>query len=180
MGADDQANRVAYRLSHDEESYDFETRGDDDDSDDIFFPPVGPDDCPDDILLFEQTGVTPFPKDSVRIVSQDTSSVTVELVQTLTDSATSVDRMYFQYKNNPYSSKRYEEDEVYGEDTTQITIQCVHTSNVGVLELWIADDLDKGILSEGDDAVIPQCCHPTVPDKTPATKYLIVIKCKTE
>lgn len=159
---------------------DFEERGDDDDSDDIFFPPVGPDDCPDDILLFEQTGVTPFPKDSVRIVSQDTSSVTVELVQTLTNSATSVDRLYYQYKNNAYSSKCYEEDEVYGEDTTQITIQCVHTSNVGVLEFWIADDLDKGILSEGDDAIIPQCCHPTVPDKTPATKYLIVIKCKTE
>lgn len=159
---------------------DFEERGDDDDSDDIFFPPVGPDDCPEDILLFEQIGVTPFPKDAVRIVSQDTESVTVELVQTLTDSATSVDRMYFQYKDNPYSSKCYEEDEVYGDDTTQITIQCVHTSNVGVLELWIADDLEKGILSEGDDAVIPQCCHPTVPDETPATKYLVVIKCKTE
>ena len=74
----------------------------------------------------------------------------------------------------------YEEQNLYGKDSVEITIECTVNSQIALLELWVADDIAKGVLSEGDNAIIPDCCHPTVPEKTPVTKYMIEIKCVTE
>jgi len=163
-----------------EPTAELDTFGDDDGTDDIFFPPIGPEECPDDILLVKHIGVTEYSEDIIRIISQDTSSVTVEVRQTFTDANSTIDNLYYQYQQNHFNNKCFEEQDLNGEDYMEITIQCTVHSQIALLELWVADDITKGVLSEGDNAVIPDCCHPTIPEETPVTKYMVEIKCVTE
>merc|ERR1712194_799422 len=124
---------------------------------------IGPTECPNDILLLKHHGVTTYPENSIRILSQDETTVTVGLLQLFTTTPTStIDYIFYQYNVNVFNNKCYEEDNVVGgESITEITIQCTRTSQVAFLELWIADDGTKGVLDEeGDTAVIPNCCYP--------------------
>jgi len=141
---------------------------------------LGPEDCPDDILLIEHEGITPYPADSIRILSQDTTTVTIELSQLFTTTSSSIDFMFYQYNLDLFNNKCYEEDNVGSEASLEITIECTRTSKIALFEFWIADDISKGVLDIGDNAVIPECCHPDVPEGTPVTKYFIEIKCVTE
>ena len=87
---------------------------------------------------------------------------------------------------NVFNNKCYEEDDVSEKDSIEITIECTHTSQVGLLEFWIADDATKGVLDAssvdgGDNAIIPNCCMPgNVPKGTPVVKYGVEIKCVSE
>merc|ERR1712194_611831 len=58
--------------------------------DDDLFPPIGPAECPYDILLLKHNGVTTYPENSIRILSQDETTVTVELLQLFTPAPTDV------------------------------------------------------------------------------------------
>jgi len=135
--------------------------------------------CPEDIVVDQSVGVTPFPNDAIRIVSQDSSAVKVALTQTFSSSNSTIDSMYYQYDKDAFNNKCYEDDNVAAGESIEITIQCSLTHQVAMLEVWIADALAKDVLSELDNAVIPECCHPTNPKGTPTTKYLIEIKCVT-
>jgi len=146
------------------------------DDDDRFFKP----ECPEDIVLIEHIGVTPYPDDGIRILSQDGTNVTVQLTQSYTNSPDTIDYVFYQYKPDVFDSKCYEEEDMGGGSTIEITIECMRHSQIALLELWVADDVEKEVLTVGDNATIPECCHPDVPEGTPTTKYLIEIKCKTE
>jgi len=148
-----------------------------DDTDGLMFSPIGPEQCPNDVLLVNHTGDTPYPDDFVRIVSQDMTTVTVELVQMFTESSTSLDSVFYKYKDSTFTSTCPEEDDFFGEDSVEIQIECKITTKSAFLEIWVADHIGKGVLSEGDNAVVPQCCHPNVPEGTPVTKYLVEIRC---
>jgi len=148
-----------------------------DETDDLIFAPIGPEQCPDDILLVTQTGITPFPDSAVRITSQDMTTVTVELVQTFTDSSTSLDSVFYLYRDSTFHTTCPEVDNFIGEDLVEFEITCTSTSKTAFLEIWVADDVTKGVLSEGDNAVVPKCCHPDFPEGKPATMYYLEIKC---
>jgi hypothetical protein len=152
----------------------FHRLGDDDDTDDNYF-------CPEDITVLKHEGVTTYPDGALTIISQDTTSVTVRLTQTLTDSNSTIDNIFYQYKPNHFDSTCLEEDDVEGGEFVEVTIECTVNTEIAMFEFWVVDDISKDVLSEGDDAVIPKCCHPEgVPLETPTTKYLIEIKCTTE
>jgi len=131
-------------------------------------------------LLVKQEGSTDYPNGAVQIISQDTTSVTIELTQTYTDSTSTIDSIYYQFKKNVYSDICLEEKDLLGEESVVVTIECTRNSKIGLLEFWVADDITKGVLSEGDNAIIPECCHPTVPEGTPTTKYIIEVKCVSQ
>jgi len=131
-------------------------------------------------MLVTHTGVTAYPADTVSIISQDSTTVTVELTQTFMASESTIDNIYYQYQTNAFSNICYEKDDFYNEESVTFTIECTHISQIALLELWVADDITKGVLSEGDNAIIPDCCYPTVPEGTPVSKYLVEIKCVTE
>merc|ERR1712072_1211966 len=152
----------------------------DDDATPTFLPPHVPNECPEDIVLISQEGVTEYIENTVKIISQDTTTVTVALQQLYTPSASDIDYIFYKYHTNTFDTKCYEEDKVPGGDSVEITIQCRHISQTALLGIWVADEIKKGVLTEQDDAVIPNCCHPDVPPETPVTKYFIDIKCVTE
>merc|ERR1712157_491693 len=132
--------------------------------------------------LVKQVGITDYPEDFVKIISQDETSVTVELVQTYTDPDKVIDNIFYQYQVDHFDTKCYEKEDVAGDDSVvEITIQCMVNSKVAILEFWVADDITKGVLSDGDNAVIPNCCNPdNVPEEKPVTKYTLEVKCVSE
>merc|ERR1712014_477129 len=146
--------------------------------------------CPEDITLIKQEGVTDIPNNDlnevVRIVSQDTSAVTVKLNQAWTSSsggkATSVDRIYYSFKENSFEEVCYEESDV--PDNTfysTITIQCMVSKPFALLEICVADDSNNEVLLfPEDNGTVPQCCHPTFPPETPVVCYTIEIMCETQ
>jgi len=148
-----------------------ETLGEDDDKTLDILPPMT-NDCPEDVLLLTKEGVTEFHDDSVVVVSQDTTSVTIALQQMYTSPEETLDHVFYQYQQDYFDTKCYEEKDVTGNQSIEMTIQCSLTSQVAVLEYWIADD----IVVEGD-VDIPKCCHPDFPKETPVTKYVVEIKC---
>ena len=66
-----------------------------------------------------------------------------------------------------------------GDATIEVTIECMRNTPIALLELWVADAAEKNVLTADDTAIIPDCCHPNVPEGTPTTKYLLEIKCET-
>merc|ERR1712072_203806 len=154
------------------------TNGEDDDDVPTFLPPIG-NECPEDIILIDHQGVTPYVDDSVVILSQDTTTVTVALQQLYTSPSEDIDYVFYNYHTDLFNMKCYEEENIPGRNTIEITIECSRNSQIALLEFWIADDIEKGVLKDGDNAVIPECCHPDVPDQTPVTKYYLEIKCVT-
>jgi len=148
-------------------------------------PPTVVDDdiiCPDDVKLIRQHGITSFPNTAaVTIVSQDTSTVTVALEQAWTSSSV-IDSIYYDYKEDLFDSKCYEETNVeLGVTYDTITIQCNVITPMAHLQICVADDITNDFLQfPEDDATIPQCCHSTTPEDTPVVCYTLEINCDTE
>lgn len=167
------------RPSTGEPTFKLDPFGKDDETGGTFFPPIGQKECPVDILLLRHNGITGYPDSAVRIINQDRSTVTVKLTQNYTDASSTIDSIYYQYKQNHFDNMCYEEQNLNGKDSVEITIQCTVNSQIALLELWVADSINKNVLSEGDNVIIPKCCNPTIPKETPVTNFLIEIKCVT-
>lgn len=136
--------------------------------------------CIGDILLIKTEGVTELPKNSVTILQQSTSNVTVQVSQKYTPDAT-IDSVFYKYQKTVFDSKCYQEDDF--KDPIDITIQCTHESKIAELELWMVDALDHGIFESGDNSTVPKCCHrdkENLITGIPVVKYVIEIKCVTE
>ena len=60
-----------------------------------------------------------------------------------------------------------------------ITITCNYLTPLAYLHICLVDDLSNGVLSAGDDATIPKCCHQKqeVPSDTPTVCYSLEISC---
>jgi len=129
------------------------------------------------IVLLEKEGDTDFPKKGLSIIEQSPSKVTVAFKQAFTASNRTIQSVYYQYQVDTFDRKCFEKQNVPGEDTTSITIQCYKSSPMALLEVWIADKLENNVLSKDCNATIPNCCHPTIPEETPVSKFLFEIKC---
>jgi hypothetical protein len=160
-------------------------------------------DCPQDIKLFKKQGVTSFPETEdgsqtapIKIISQDASSVTVELRQQWFPS---VDSIYYTFledksksKSKSYSKSRcYEEMSVNeGDLYDTITIECTAESPWADLEICLSDDISSEHLLEGDDATLPGSCHKVIPGccyedaaenavSKPTVCYSLQIRCES-
>ena len=134
--------------------------------------------CPGEIELLKHDGVTVC--EAVSIVSQDTTTVTVKLTQNCTPpkSDSYIDFAFWQYRKSEYSETCLGADEIHSGESTTFTISCTHMNQKALLKLWVVDDISKGLMSEGDDAVVPKCCHPDdVPEGTAASRAVYAISC---
>merc|ERR1712072_19210 len=124
-------------------------------SDDVptFLPPIV-NECPEDIILIDHQGVTPYVEDSVVILSQDTTSVTVALQQLYTSPSENIDYVFYNYHTDLFNMKCYEEENVPGRNTIEITIECSRSSKIALLEY-----LDRGRHREGRAEGRRQRCH---------------------
>lgn len=134
--------------------------------------------CREDVTLFRQIGVTEFPVDNaVKIISQNTQSVTVELTQAWT-TTTAIDQIYTSFKDTIFNRKCFEsinieEGSVY--DT--VTIMCNALSPKAYLEICLVDDIANNVLTMNDSATVPKCCQPEIQLEKQAVCYLLEINC---
>jgi hypothetical protein len=135
-------------------------------------------------------GVTPFPSDAssaVKILSQDMSTVTIQLIQSFNIQSpdSNIDQIYYQYKDSLFSKQCYEEMnveslKVYAEE---VTIQCNTMTPYAYLEICLVDDISKNFLHEAEDnAKIPKCCHHDSDGSSYKSTacYTLEIRCKTK
>jgi hypothetical protein len=123
------------------------------------------------------------------------------------ESKQTIDHIYYSFKEDSFEQVCYEETNVASDvmyttttttatttannhhpddDTTDggssITIQCMVEKPFALLEICVADEAVKNVLSfPKDNAIVPQCCHPTFPENTtPVVCYTIEIKCESQ
>jgi hypothetical protein len=134
--------------------------------------------CPGDMNLLSQVGVTAEPDGgTMTIIEQTTSTVTVELNQDWTLDNMSIDYIYYQYKESIWSSKCFEMDTVAGGGTIYdtVTIACNVLTPYAYMEICIVDDTI--LITDEDNATVPQCCHSAAPVDTPTVCYSYEISC---
>jgi hypothetical protein len=138
-----------------------------------------PTQCPDDLTLAFIHGVTMPPElgDAVKILSQDTSTVTVRLLNAWTSDG-AVDSIFYNYKPDFLVQTCVEEKNVPGgDDYADIVLKCYKNAPFAELDIYVADN--GGSLGDGDDSEVPKCCHPDLPAETPVVSYKILVKCET-
>jgi len=104
-------------------------------------------------------------------------------------SATTIDQIYYEYKDTLWSKKCYEETDVVtdGVYAEELTIQCNIMTPYAHLQICLVDDVTKNFLSSEyeDDADVPKCCHHDDPNnennkKSPTVCYTLQISCETK
>jgi hypothetical protein len=141
-------------------------------------PPVEPPEvnCPEDILVLRKIGVTDYPtNEAVKIVSQDTRTVKVELNQAWAADGT-IDSIFAYYRETVFDKRCYETAEVEAGEFETIEIYCNVFSPKAQLEICVADTS----LDVGDNAEVPKCCEPSFPPDTPVVCYTLEINCVSE
>jgi len=137
--------------------------------------------CLDDVQLLDQVGATDFPINAVQVIEQDTSSVprtvTVNLNQEWSKTA-SIDHIFTYYHLTPLNRQCYESTYAQGERFETLTISCNFLQPKAYLEICVADNVEKNVLTINDDADVPKCCYPTFPPETPVVCYSLLISCE--
>ena len=136
--------------------------------------------CPEDIVLLRKMGSTDFPvNEAVKIVRQETETVTVELNQAWT-STTAIDQIYISYKDTIFDRHCFEQNNVENGVYDSVTIMCNILSPKAYLEICVVDDLANEVLTVNDRATVPKCCHSEFAKDTPVVCYSLEINCFTE
>merc|ERR1712176_1552052 len=107
--------------------------------------------CPEDVKLLKHDGVTEIDlKRSVEVVSQDRSTVTVNLRQgweNPRDELRPIDHIFYSYRHSTFDVKCYEKTEVVVDalyDT--ITIECGNINPLATIEICLVDDVTNNLL----------------------------------
>lgn len=141
--------------------------------------------CPSDIKVLRTSGVTAYPPEDarfqpVKIVSQDVTSVTVELKQAWDGP---IDRFFYEYRKNEFSNQCFEETGIPDIPGTIIDrgfqIQCNELKPTAFLRICLQDESDA-LLNELDDGTVPKCCYSEAPEDTPTVCYHLEIACESE
>lgn len=127
------------------------------------------------INLFSSAGSTDYPSGAVKVVSSDTSTVTVQLRQTW---GATVDKFFYQYKSGLFSQQCFQENDVEPDTIVDtITIQCKLMYPVAYLKLCLQDTTGALLDPAGDQGTVPRCCHSDAPPDTPTVCYSLAINC---
>ena len=137
-------------------------------------------DCPADILLSRTDGnYTINLQESIKILEQTKSTVTVRLYNAFTTSDDVIDSIFFKYKEDEWSDKCFESQNVDGGSSYEdITIQCMHTVPAARLLICVADQGFQP-LGDKDKATVPACCNSDLEDDDKAVCYYLVVYCES-
>jgi hypothetical protein len=120
-------------------------------------------------------GSAKYAPGAVKIVSQDSSTVTVELRQAW---ASPVDKYFYRYGTDLFTSKCFEEDTPEPSALVDtITIKCHVTSPFARLRLCLQDTTGNLLDPVNDQGTVSKCCHSDAPLCTPTVYYTLEIDC---
>mmetsp|Transcript_59966 Transcript_59966/g.147389 ORF Transcript_59966/g.147389 Transcript_59966/m.147389 type:complete len:804 (+) Transcript_59966:59-2470(+) len=142
-------------------------------------------DCPEDITVWKTLPNNidlPSSPSPIKIISQDTTSVTVEISQVWTVQSGTLQDLFISYETGAFHDPKCENysDVNYNEQTTEIQIQCQAAGTKAILRFYVQDSVVLDGFSESDGtATVPKCCHPTNPTQT-AAEYMVLLSCETK
>jgi hypothetical protein len=117
---------------------------------------------------------SPNPELPIKILSQDTTSVTFEVINTFNETTT----VFTQYHTGNYGE--VECLEVTNVNVSEIadtyTAQCMHNVPITIVNIWVASTVESGSVIIDNDEV-PGCCLPDQWKKTPTVQYTLKIPC---
>jgi hypothetical protein len=125
-----------------------------------------------DVSLMGQIGTAFYESLPIKIISQDRTSVTIEVSNTWSE--TVISHIYTRHDNMSRDSTCHELLEVSKSDTAQYTIECMFEVPVAHVDLFVSDDSFSEVL---DSAEVPLCCHPDEDDVTPTVQYTFIVQC---
>jgi len=140
-------------------------------------PPVCP---PSDPILIDIEGETMYPTPPVTITFQNGTHVEFKVENTF---GTTISSVFTQYHSGSFGETECLEEENVEKDSQieiEFTAQCMLHSKLSVINIWITDCSDHDgaapFLDEGDDAEIPECCHPDE-RKCKTVEYIFKLPC---
>jgi hypothetical protein len=134
--------------------------------------------CVGDITLAGQIGSTNYDSLPIKIVSQDTKSVTIEVSNTWGEDVLS--NMFTRYEDETsLKTTCHELTQVTKIDTSRYTIACMLEDPVAHVDIFVTDNSFSADL---DDAAVPQCCHPEVDVVAPSrtVQYIFMLQCVSQ
>lgn len=135
---------------------------------------IPPAECPEDVELVESVGVTEYEVAPIRVLDQNTSTVTFTIDNFL---GVELDDMFIQYHFTAVGDTTCENEKTVsacGSNTTY-TAFCMSRTPVTIVDLWISDSH----LDISNSGTVPRCCHPDESD-VPVVQYSFLIHCETQ
>jgi hypothetical protein len=140
-------------------------------------PVVDPTICLDDITLVKQVGNAAYDSLPIRIVSQDTTSVTIEVSNTWSGDVLS--NVFTKYDDTNFRTTCPEMTQVTKTAPPALyTIACMAIDAVAHVDIFVSEASFATEL--GDNAVVPLCCHPEADFVAPTVQYIFMLQCVSQ
>jgi hypothetical protein len=136
-------------------------------------------DCPEDIALLAMIGVTEIPDVPIEIIEQNTSSVTIKIINPFSMSVNSIFTQYHESSTGATECQEEtnvppESDPTSEENVIIYTAYCLEKVPISIVDIWFSDcELEDG------GATVPECCHASDEDECPKVQYSFKIMCET-
>merc|ERR1712176_596064 len=93
---------------------------------------------------------------------------TVRLQNAWTSGDDTVGSIFYNYRSSLFAETCAEKQDVRaGQDYADIVLKCYKNAPFALLDIYVADN--NGALEDGDNAEVPNCCHPDLPAETPSS-----------
>jgi hypothetical protein len=132
--------------------------------------------CLDDISLAGQVGSATYDSLPIKIISQDTTSITIQVSNTWGGDVLS--NMFTRYDDTSFKTACPELREVTKTQTAVYTIACMANEAVAHVDIFVSETSFS--TESGATAVVPQCCHPHADFVAPAVQYIFMLQCVSQ
>ena len=141
---------------------------------DLGAPFVDPTLCQDDISLVDQIGAGNYNSLPIKIVSQDITSVTIDVYNTWDGDILS--NMFTRFDDTTLKTTCPEMTDVTKTAApSRYTIACMSKDAVAHVDLFVSKPSFS--TKSGDIAEVPECCHPNGDFTEPAVQYVFMLQC---
>jgi hypothetical protein len=128
-----------------------------------------------DVELIAVVGDMEYPEIPIIVTEQTTTMVKFKVQNSFTETLTN---LYVQFhEGSTGDNECYPDSNVGVGDYVEYTAYCMHNCPITIVELWAQDN---SFDAAGNNAVVPECCHPLTDHSAPVVQYTFKIHCEPQ